>query len=347
MGDGSIRCSLLVLLLITAVFMPYQLVRADSSSILVAVTHPSLLVVVNAVGGERVNALSIVPFGADPHHYEPPALELITLLRDARVVLMTGPSHLPIEERIEEIYRHGVFDWILLNYRNYIENGLRMLINPVTGQVNPHGYFLSISGLRSIALSLYKALVALDPEGRDYYESRLKVFLDYLERLDGTIKYLVRDEKTIRVGLVTPILQYACVEAGLEVTYLLLHEHDAPLETKDLLDAINKYGVVYDVLVMSDLDFITYPQVAEELVKRGVRLVVVPLSKLLTTAPELTSLAIALEISTPTITVSTVKQENWATKLHVITIVPPLVAIVVLVTYVFMVRTYGASRKRD
>ncbi|MEM0487248.1 MAG: zinc ABC transporter substrate-binding protein, partial [Sulfolobales archaeon] len=342
--NSSVRSSLLVLLLITAVIMPYQLVHADSSSVLVAVTHPSLLVIVNAVGGERVNALSLVPLGADPHHYEPPALELMTLLRDVRVVLMTGPSHLPIEERIEELYRHRVSDWILLNYRNYSENGLRMLINPVTGQVNPHGYFLSISGLRSIALSLYKALVALDPEGGDYYESRLKVFLNYLERLSSTIEYLVKDEKTIRVGLVTPILQYACVEAGLEVTYLLLHEHDVPLETKDLLDAINKYGVVYDVLVISDLDFTTYPQVAEELVKRGVRLVVVPLSKLLTTAPELTSLAIALEISTPIITV---ERENQTTNLHLITVILPLVAIVVLVTYVFMVRTYGASRKRD
>ncbi|MEM2307790.1 MAG: zinc ABC transporter substrate-binding protein [Sulfolobales archaeon] len=342
-GDSSARDLLLVLLLITVILLSCQPNHAYSSSVVVAVAHPSLEAVVSAIGGERVRTLLLVPLGVDPHHYEPPALELVTLLRDARVVLMTGPSHLPIEERIEEIYKYGAFDWTLLTYRNYIENGLQMLTNPATGQVNPHGYFLSINGLKSIALSLYKALVEVDPEGKDYYESRLNVYLNYLERLNSTLKYLIKHVKTVRVGLVTPALQYACADAGLEVTYLLLREHDVPLEAKDLLDAVNKYGKIYDVLVMSDLDFTLYSEMVKELVKRGVHLVVVPLSNFLTVAPELTPLTIAVEIGSPSITI-----ERWNEAMGpyiVIAITLPLVTTIVLIIYVLRVRIYGASRK--
>ncbi|MEM1527892.1 MAG: hypothetical protein QXS62_04195 [Sulfolobales archaeon] len=48
----------------------------------------------------RVRMLALMPSEVDPHHYEQPAQEVITLLKDAKVVFMTGPSHLPIEMKL-------------------------------------------------------------------------------------------------------------------------------------------------------------------------------------------------------------------------------------------------------
>lgn len=343
MSLSFMRGAAVVFLLTTTLTLPLlHTAQADSGEVVIAVTHPSLKSVVSAVGGDRVKILLLVPYGVDPHHYEPPASELRSLLKDAKIVLMTGPSHLPIEERIEELYRYGSFGWTLVTYRNYVSNGLKLLVNPTTGQINPHGYFLSISGLRATARSLYDALVSVDPESKDYYEYRLRLYLDYLEKLTKALESVASNVKVARVGLLTPILQYACADVGLEVVYILLREHGIPVETRDILEAVGSYGKLYDALLLSDTDFFEYPKVVEELARRGVRVVVVPTSVLAQESPELIPLATALSLTTPSLAV---ENRGGETAVYFATIVVLLILAGFLVIYTLRLRSYGATKK--
>lgn len=288
-----------MLALLVATVLLCSVARAGSGELVVAVTHPSLSAVVRAVGGERVRVVVLVPPGVDPHHYEPAPSELLALLRDARVVVSTGPSHLPIEERIEELHESGAYGWVLLTYRDYSARGLELLEVPGTGKVNPHGYFLSLRGLRAIALSLYEVLTGVDPEGAGYYERRLRDYLGYLERLSEALESARERLGVLRAGLATPLLQYAVADAGLEVGYVVVPEHGIPIEIRQVLDALEAYGSSYDVLVVSDEELAEYRGMVEELARRSVRVAVVPVSALVESSPELVPLAVLLGVAAP------------------------------------------------
>ncbi|MCX8184626.1 MAG: zinc ABC transporter substrate-binding protein [Sulfolobales archaeon] len=332
---------LLVFLLI--VVMPLYSVDAESSEVVVAVTHPALKSLATAIGGNRVRVIMLIPQGVDVHHYEPPALELLALLREVDIVVMTGPSHLPIEMKIEELHRSKLYNWILVHYPDYVSEGFKLLINPATGKENPHEYVLSMSGLRIIARSLYRALISVDPEGVEHYELRLASFLENLERIEKAVESSVKLSSVAKVGLLTPLLQYAVVDTGLTVSYIVIAEHDIPLEIRDIVKAASDYGKLYDVLVISDEELVKHQQVVEELVRRGVRVVVVPLSTLVREAPELVPLAIALSLSTPHISVELAGGQDVS--LYYLTAISAVLAAVITILYVFKLKSHGRTAR--
>lgn len=332
-----------VLVPVIALLLSGRIACANAEEVVVAVTHQSLKAVVEAVGGDRVRVLVLVPPGVDPHHYEPSAHEVMALLKDTRVVLITGPSHLPIEMKIEELHGLGLYSWILLTYQDYASEGLELLINPATGGINPHGYFLSLRGLKAIARSLYKVLTSIDPEGAGYYEARLQGYLSYLQRLNESLKDIVENIKAVRAGLVTPLLHYASVDAGLEVRYLVVAEHSIPIESKDVLNAIDGYEKHYDVLIVSDTELVEYQQAIKELARRGVRLAIIPLSALAQESPELVPLAIALSLSSPQIEVIYGNEPNPLPYFYSI-LIASAVSLVVLLVYTIRLRGYEVSK---
>ena len=282
---------LAVLILVVLVLPTYTSLYASSGGVVVAVTAPYLEPVVRAVGGDRVEVISLVPPGVDPHHYEPPLSTLLDLVRRARVVVMTGPSHLPIEERIEELVSGGYLALRVVSYRDYLSTGLQLLRNPLTGGANPHGYAFTLGGLRAVARAVCRALSEVDPGSSEYYGRNLERYLQYLDDLAKVLNQTSRRLGATRVALLTPVLQYVVVELGLELSYLVLPEHGLQVEVTRVLDAANSYGRLYDVLLVSDLELAEYGDALNQLRSRGVYLAVVPLSKLQDTSPELIPLA--------------------------------------------------------
>lgn len=337
------KSALLVLLAVTLLIS--HTAGASSGEVVVAITHPSLKSVVTAIGGARVRVIVLVPPGVDAHHYEPPTSELLALLRDADVVVMTGPSHLPVEHRVEELHKTGLYRWILIDYEEYVDEGLELLVNPATGRENPHEYVLSITGLRIVATSVYRALSSLDPGGAGYYESRLRSYLEHLEKLEKVVKTTARSPGVARVGLFTPILQYAASDTGLLVTYVVLAEHEAPLEARDVAKAAENYGKQYDVLVVSDEELAKYRQAVEELLRRGVKVVAVPLSTLAYETPELVPLVIATGLGTLQIPVVGAAGGPIDLSGYVAISLPLLAVILALVLYILRLRSLGKAAK--
>lgn len=280
--------AVVLLLLVTTVYTPLY---ASSESVVVAVTAPYLEPVVRAVGGERVEVLSLVPLGVDPHHYEPPLSVLLDLVRRARLAVMTGPSHLPIEERLEELVSEGYLALRLVNYGDYLSAGLQLLRNPLTEELNPHGYTFALSGLKVIARAVCDALSEVDPDGSEYYEENFRRYLQYLDSLARALNQASERLRGTRVALLTPVLQYVVAELGLELGYLVLPEHGLQVEAPRALDAVNSYRKLYDVLLISDLELAEYGDLISQLEGRGVAVAVVPLSKLVNSSPELVPLA--------------------------------------------------------
>lgn len=285
------RAIILVLLAVLVVAPVYAPLYADSRGVVIAVTAPYLEPLVKAIGGERVEVVSLVPLGVDPHHYEPPLSVLLDLVGRARLVVMTGPSHLPIEERVKELASDGYLTLRLVDYRDYLSAGLQMLRNPLTGGVNPHGYTFTLSGLKAVARAVCRALSEVDPSWSGYYEENLRSYLQYLDSLARALNRTSEGLGGTRVALLTPVLQYVVAELGLELGYLVLPEHGLQVEALRALNAANSYGKLYDVLLVSDLELAEYGDLVSQLESRGVAVAVVPLSRLVNSSPELVPLA--------------------------------------------------------
>lgn len=265
-------------------------VALGQGPVIVAVTIPSLAEVVEYVGGNYVEVEELVPPGADPHTYDPPLSELLDKLSRAVLVVMTGPSHLVIEKKIRELKEQGMISAKIVDYTDYVAEGMTLLNNPVTGKPNPHGYFFSYTGLEAIARAVADALAEERPELSNYFQKRAEEFIDILSNDRSVVQRM--SSSAPRVGLLTPILQYAAADAGIGVGAVMLPELGVEASQQQINDFISKWREgLYDVVVTTDMEASRLGKVVEALKAEGVPVVVLPLSTL-EPSPHLVPLAL-------------------------------------------------------
>ena len=268
-----------LLLVLTILALGTRTAGAGSAPLKVAVTSPAVGWVVKFVGGDLVKVYYIVPPGVNPHTYEPPERELLKTLVGVDAVFITGPAHLPVEAEVKKLVESGLLKARLVSYVQYVENGLKLLKNPLTGRVNPHGYFYSYTGLMAIARATYAELSSLDPAGAAYFRVRLT---QCLRMLNNSLE-LLREEvpKGLGVGLTAPPLQYVAADLGLNVTFMLMPGVDYEVTQEDVarLAAAVRSGSV-KVMLVTDFIAAKYPKLLRIYSKLRIPYVIVPVSKL-------------------------------------------------------------------
>ena len=303
-----------------------------------AVTAPPLASVVKAIGGENVEVKSIIPAGADPHHYEPSEPELLDALTDADLIVMTGPSHLIIEKRIRELVERGVLKAGLLDYRAYEEEGFKLMVNPLTEAPNPHGYLFSLSGLEAAAKAVEERLSEINPEKKDYYGERLSGYLAQLGSLEKTIERL--DLKSVRVVLLTPVLQYVARDIGVRVVEIILPELDIEPSESDitrLLTLLDENRA--DLVLLSDLEAGRHPKLLSILRDRGMAYLIVPTLSLLD-APQTISVTVASALRCYTMT----KLNPRSSEMNIVTtssLAANIILFILVILLLRKVRRYG------
>ena len=281
-----VTLSTVVLLLIMAVTVSVRSVQTSASgaagNIHVVVTSPSLLWVVKEVGGDLVSVVNVIPPGIDPHTYEPPPSQLVSVLKNADVVFITGPTHLPVESRIKELAREGVIRAIIIDYKDYVRHGLRILLNPRTGLPNPHGYLFSLTGLCAVARTVSDVLSSIDPAHATYFSVRADVLVQELTGELSTLRKTV--PRGLRVGLAGPTLQYVAEELGLNVTFMLLPDVESEPSESDvtmLINAVKAHEV--NAFLISDMVAAKNPRILALVQGLGIPVVLVPIAELSST----------------------------------------------------------------
>lgn len=257
-----------ILTLMIALLLLLIPVTSSQSNLTIVVTAPSLVGDVERIVSDCGDVVfSLVPRGVDIHEYQltPSGREL---LREADLIISTG--HTSFELKIRELIGEGDLNAILLDILEI--PGLKIRVNPVTGQLNYHmpvkdpvNYLLFMSNLT-------RMLSEINPSKANcYYSSYFKV-------LDELYKSILvhRDEYSGLVIVDTPHAQYYVEWTGLRVAWILKYEEEVPItmesleKTRELLSS----GLVRAVFITEGFqggDFLV-----EEAEKHGVIVITVP-----------------------------------------------------------------------
>ncbi len=153
----------------------------------IVATTTDLKSLAEAVGGERVNVVSLVPLNTDPEEYQPRPQDL-SRLREARLLLRVGADYdlwldkLAAQTKRRELQRGGAalvdcsFGIALLDVRG-------TEVGPSGGHAhgsgNPH-YWLDPANAEIISAVIAEALARSDPSNAKYYDERRRTFIKQL-----------------------------------------------------------------------------------------------------------------------------------------------------------------------
>ena len=170
---------------------PLASAQTTQTKLLVVTTVAPLTNIVSNIGGDRITVQGIIPEGTDSHTFEPRPSDADVLSR-ANLILVNG---LHLESPTEKLANASkpkdtkIFEM----GSNTITQGQWMFdfsFPKDKGDPNPH-LWVNTKYAEAYAKLAAQQLTALDPAGKDYYETNLKKYLARLEVLDKTTREVV------------------------------------------------------------------------------------------------------------------------------------------------------------
>ena len=194
--------------------------------LLIIVSFPNLAYDVALLADEEDEIAALVPIGADPHDYQLTPSD-IRLLERADLIVST--AHAPFEAEMRKLVEEGHVRGVLLELPRL--PGLRLLVNPATGQPNYHMPIYDPVNYERFVDYLSTVLAHLRPGKADEYAENAR-------RVKESVRELL--EKAPRLGLVAvadlPVVQYAVSWLDVEIISFVLKEPGVPATPGDLME---------------------------------------------------------------------------------------------------------------
>lgn len=183
--------------------------------------------VVQQVGGEQIDLYALLPFGVDPHGYQPTPQDL-RALADADVIFING---LGLEEAMSAVFNEFASKVVVVNAGVELLEFADGLEGPETHardedveedhlhtKVDPHTWF-RIAAVKRWADNIAQALAQLDPANATVYQTAANAYAGELDTLAAELAATVRTLPEARRKLVSDhdALGYFAHEFGFEI----------------------------------------------------------------------------------------------------------------------------------
>jgi zinc transport system substrate-binding protein len=185
-----------------------------ASKLKVSVTFNAMKEFVAAVGKDKVEILTIIPDGTEPHDFEPKAQDLVAL-STANVFVYSGLGmEAWVDDAIQAANNSGLVAVEASKGADAIKNTDPEEIEE-HGQYDPH-IWLSLKGAELEVKNIKDALVQADPSNKDFYETNCNDFVSQLENLYSEYngKFQSVEQKSFVTGHAA--FGYLCRDFGLE-----------------------------------------------------------------------------------------------------------------------------------
>jgi manganese/iron transport system substrate-binding protein len=212
----------------------------------VATTISVIQDMVERVGGDRVEAFSIVPVGGSPETFQPSPRDA-GRISESQVVFENGAG---LDSWVEDLVESaGNEEQLVVE----LSEGLKPLEGEEHeeehaeedehshehGEGNPH-FWLDVQNARHYALRIQDALMEVDPEGAEEYEANAEEYLAELEELDGYIREQAKNIPEERRKLVTfhDAFPYFAEAYGFELVGVVLENPEAEPSSREVAEVI-------------------------------------------------------------------------------------------------------------
>lgn len=187
---------------------------SSKSKVKVVVTFNAMKEFVDAVGKEKVDVITVIPDGIEPHDFEPKAKDLESL-NTAKVFVYNGSGmEAWVDKALEAVDNRTLVSVEASKGYNAIENTDAEELEE-HGQYDPH-LWISLKGAQKEAENIKEALVKVDSSNEDYYE---KNYNDFVSQLDTIYdEYNKKFQTVTNKNFVTghAAFAYLCKDFGLK-----------------------------------------------------------------------------------------------------------------------------------
>jgi len=188
--------------------------RAASGKLSVVASFDAIAEFARAVGGDKVEVLTLTPAGTEPHEFEPKAQDMVTLSKAALFVYNGLGMESWAEKAIAAADNKGL---VAVN----ASEGASPIANTDPDEVKEHGRYdphlwLSLSGAALEAKNIAAALSKVDPKNSAYYSKNLEAFTKALDALRATYSAKLKSTKGRRFVTGHAAFAYFCRDFGLE-----------------------------------------------------------------------------------------------------------------------------------
>ena len=237
-------------LLFLLVVIP-AVVFAGDEHITVAVSLQPYATLVKMVGGSRVNVVTLLPPGADPHNYEPkPAI--IKAFSLAQIYFTDGsgldkiwmPRFLSANKKVKVMDLSEHMEWMKME-----EDHDHHDHHHHDNDIDPH-IWTSPARVILLAQNIYQALKEIDPEHLSYYAARYDQALSTLRKADRKLVAAVIGMPKNRRSFIVFHPSYGYLAKDYKLTQYAIEVEGKEPKPKDLANLIqvgrkNNVKVVY------------------------------------------------------------------------------------------------------
>ena len=221
-------------------FMPNSEKKAQQKPI-VSVTTFALYDIVHHIAPQSIEIVNILPFGVDPHSFEPTP-QLMAKIEKSALVIYSGAGLEPWTSGFH-------FNSKALNISEYVK--LRHIDKEHASKhahhhtVDPH-YWLDFSNMQKATEVITQALIELLPQNKDRYEKNKEKYIAMLQNLDKEYRAKLSHCKEKSVVVSHNALGYLAQNYDFQVESLTGLSPEAEPSAKDvtrIMNDIKKDGV--------------------------------------------------------------------------------------------------------
>jgi zinc transport system substrate-binding protein len=160
------------------------------------------------VGGDRVEVISLIPSGVEPHEYEPTPSDIQALTK-AKIFILNGV----IESSWTPKLLNGIDNKNLIVVDT--SKGIQLIGSQDADEPgnDPHIWLDPILAKKQV-IAIKDAFISADPAGKEYYEKNAESYLQKLDALDIQFRTTFSTCKKKDILITHATLAYFCKEYG-------------------------------------------------------------------------------------------------------------------------------------
>ncbi len=235
---------LFVLLVVVSLFMLVYLMKGEQKlqgqKPMVAVSTFSLYDIAKHVGDGTLEVINIIPFGVDPHSYEPNPKSM-GKISDSRLVVYNGAGLEPwidgfeFKNKVINMSKHVALRELGSQEHEHHEHHDDHCTH---SQVDPH-YWLDFSNMKTATKIIARELIKLSPQNELLYLANRDKYLKMLEKLDADYKESLSECKLDTVIVNHNALGYLSRNYGFHVESLSDFSPEAEPSAKNMARLIS------------------------------------------------------------------------------------------------------------